>query len=95
MGARYATAYGEIGESNQRLLMGKMGSFLLVLNTLNSLPPPNFPAIPISDLGRAPQCRLSIKSNIADPIIVNCQLSIINWLMVAAYRNCHKENCEL
>ena len=37
MGAWYVTAYGEIGESNQRLLMGKMGSFLLVLNSLNSL----------------------------------------------------------
>ena len=76
MGAWYATAYGEIGESNRKIAYGEDGEFFTRPTLLKLLKLPNFPTIPISDLGRAPQCRLSIKSNIADTIIVNYQLSI-------------------
>ena len=43
MGAWYATAYGEIGESNHKIAYGEDGEFLLVLNSLNSLIFPLFP----------------------------------------------------
>ena len=72
LGAWYATAYGEIGESNHKIAYGEDGEFFTRPKLLKL---PNFPTIPISDLGRAPQCRLSIKSNIADTLIVNCQLA--------------------
>ena len=90
MGAWYVTAYGENGGNGgavcdrlwgewgeqSEIAYGEDGEFFTRSKLLKL---PNFPTIPISDLGRAPQCRLSIKSNIADPIIVNCQLSIINY----------------
>ena len=90
MGARYATAYGENGENGgvvcdrlwgewgeqSEIAYGEDGEFFTRPKLPKLLKPPNFPSIPMGDLGRAPQCRLSIKSNIADTIIVNCQLSI-------------------